>query len=184
MVNDIICIDKLRKILLTINEMRALFGVLIFYCYICQTINRKDMENKNWIYFGVFIDTLSKTNNLIALRTHNITVPKDWKMFNHHMTIAFNNGSEGSKSLYNYYQIYLEDSSMKNPFVSLVVDGIGISDEAIALRVKWNLPIANKIPHITIATPQNGKPVNSNKITQWIDIEPYQITGMLQVFSK
>ena len=46
------------------------------------------------------------------------------------------------------------------------------------------LPIANKIPHITIATPPNGKPVNSNKITKWFDIEPYTVNGKLGHFAK
>lgn len=166
------------------NNLKYFWIFQVIFVFLRKLFKYKYMEKKNWIYFGVFLDTVSKTNNLTALRDYNVVVPKDWKTFNHHMTIAFNNGSEEARSLYNYYQIYLEDSSMKNPIVYLVVDGIGISDEAIALRVKWELPIANKTPHITIATPQNGKPVNSNKITKWFDIEPYQISGMLQVFSK
>lgn len=35
-----------------------------------------------------------------------------------------------------------------------------------------------------MATPQNGKPVNSNKITNWFDIEPYEIQGTINVFEK
>ena len=142
------------------------------------------MERKNWIYFGVFISDDAKHLNEIAIEKQGMDIPSNWKTFNHHMTIAFNNGSEEAKSLYKYYQIYLEDPAMKNPITSLVIDGIGVSDEAIAVRVRWNLPIANKIPHITIATPPNGKPVNSNKITKWYDIEPYQITGTIQAFTK
>ena len=137
------------------------------------------MANNNWVYFGVFIDENAKHLNEIAIEKQGMDIPFNWKTFNHHMTIAFNNGSEEAKSLYNYYQIYLEDPTMKNPITALVIDGIGISDEAIAVRVRWNLPIANKIPHITIATPLDGKPVNSNKITKWYDIKPYTITGKL-----
>lgn len=101
-------------------------------------------------------------------------------MFNHHMTIAFNNGSKKNQILYDAYKPFFGASK------KLIIDGIGVSDDAIAVRVNYGnvLPIANKIPHITIATPPNGKPVNSNKITKWIDIEPYTIHGKLAHFAK
>ena len=61
------------------------------------------MENINkvkWIYFGVFINEISKFENLKALQENNIEIPEDWKMFNHHMTIAFNNCTNTANSLY------------------------------------------------------------------------------------
>lgn len=131
-----------------------------------------------WIYFGVFLDRESKDRNLQVLDKLGIELPSDWKMFNHHMTIAFNNGSESSERLYDYY------SDSFGELVNLTVDGIGVSEEAIAVRVRYNNPIANKIPHITIATPIDGKPVNSNKITKWFDIIPYTIQGKIDQFAK
>lgn len=138
------------------------------------------MEDIKWIYFGVFINEISKLRNLKALQDNGITIPDDWKFFNHHMTIAFNDGSEKSQDLYNKYHPFFGTSK------KLIIDGIGISDDAIAVRVNYGnvLPIANKMPHITIATPPNGKPVNSNKITNWIDIEPYKIHGKIGHFAK
>ena len=96
------------------------------------------------------------------------------------MTIAFNNCTHTANSLYGIYKDKLGER------IVLTIDGIGISDDAIAVRVNYGnvLPIANKIPHITIATPPNGKPVNSNKITKWIDIEPYTVYGKLGHFAK
>ena len=138
--------------------------------------------DKNWIYFGVFIDGIAKAKNIQALEKNSVTVPEDWKWFNHHMTIAFNNGSEEVQKLYKYYEFYLEEEIDSE--ILITIDGIGVSDDAIAMRVRYTLPIANKIPHITIATPQNGKPVNSNKITEWIDIEPYNITGIIKKHTK
>ena len=35
-----------------------------------------------------------------------------------------------------------------------------------------------------MATPQTGKPVNSNKITEWVDIKPYTIKGIIRKFEK
>ena len=49
---------------------------------------------KKWIYFGVFLDSISKAKNLSALETNGVVIPNDWKRFNHHMTIAFNDGSK------------------------------------------------------------------------------------------
>ena len=138
------------------------------------------MNKIKWIYFGVFLNEVSKFRNLKALQDNGIIIPDDWKMFNHHMTIAFNDGSEKNQKLYDAY------SSFFGTTKKLTIDGIGISDDAIAVRVNYGniLPIANKIPHITIATPHNGKPVNSNKITKWVDIEPYTINGKLGHFAK
>ena len=136
------------------------------------------MNKIKWIYFGVFLNEVSKFRNLKALQDNGIIIPDDWKMFNHHMTIAFNDGSEKNQELYDAY------SSFFGTTKKLTIDGIGISDDAIAVRVNYKFPIANKIPHITIATPPNGKPVNSNKIIKWINIKPYTIYGKITSFNK
>ena len=131
-----------------------------------------------WIYVGVFIDTFAKMANLKALVENNVVIPDDWKLFNHHMTIVFNNGSQEAEDLYDEVKKNLGKKK------HLIVTGIGVSDDAIAVRVIGDMPMANKIPHITIATPKNGKPVNSNYITKWIDIEPYTICGTIEQFAK
>lgn len=136
------------------------------------------MKINNWIYFGVFIDENAKHLNEIAIEKQGIDIPFNWKVFNHHMTIAFNNKTEDAQNLYDVYKHTFGKT------ITITVDGIGVSDDAIAVRIKFNGPIANKIPHITIATPQTGKPVNSNYITKWYDIEPYDITGTLNEFTK
>ena len=95
------------------------------------------------------------------------------------MTIAFNNGSPEFDILYNMYK----DSFGEN--VKLEIDGIGVSEDAIAVRVNWKYPIANKIPHITVATPPDGKPVNSNKIIGWEGLKkPITIYGKIGHFAK
>ena len=132
------------------------------------------------IYFGVFIfhDEYSRLAILKLLQDNNIEIPDGWKMYNHHMTIAFNNGSQEFNNLYNIYKDTLGENTR------LYIDGIGVSDDAIAVRVNWIAPIANKIPHITVATPPNGKPVNSNKIANWINVTPITIYGRFGQFAK
>ena len=60
----------------------------------------------------------------------------------------------------------------------ITIIGIGISDKAMAFKFRRSgivTPCKNKIPHITICTFNNGKPVDSNKITEWYDLDE-QIT--------
>lgn len=59
--------------------------------------------------------------------------------------------------------------------------GIGISDKAMAFKVNiFPLVSVNKIPHITICTSNGGKPVDSNYITEWKDIEPITVEVKLE----
>ena len=67
---------------------------------------------------------------------------------------------------------------------NLVGAELGISDDAIAVKVNYDGEIMNDIPHITVATPLNGKPVNSNFIRNWKPIEPFNVTGTLNAFMK
>ena len=55
-----------------------------------------------------------------------------------------------------------------------------MSDKAIAIRVNGEMS-ANAIPHITIACSPTGKPVDSNKITNWREIDPFTISGKIDV---
>ena len=68
------------------------------------------MDNKNWIYFGIFIDENAKHLNEIAIEKQGMDIPFDWKTYNHHMTIAFNNGSEASQKLFDGYKQYFGKS--------------------------------------------------------------------------
>lgn len=138
------------------------------------------MENNKWIYFGVFLDENSK-NELVNI-TNKLFEKfnlENWKIFCHHMTIAFNNKTNDALELFEQY---------KNDFgteYELIATHVGISDDAMAVKVSFNQPIANKIPHITLATPQNGKPVNSNYITDWKKLsKPIKLTGVLNSFNK
>ena len=131
---------------------------------------------KNWIYFGVFLDDASR-NKLsdLALKV----VEPDWKLFCHHMTIAFNDGSEIAQDAYNEYKKYFGRA------LNIYATHIGKSEDAIAVKVDYNRGTLTKFPHVTLATPQGGKPVNSNYITNWIKLKkPIKLTGIIKSFNK
>lgn len=131
---------------------------------------------KNWIYFGVFLDDASR-NKLTDLALK--VVEPDWKLFCHHMTIAFNDGSEIAQDAYNEYKKYFGRA------LDIYATHIGKSEDAIAVKVDYNRGTLTKFPHVTLATPQGGKPVNSNYITNWIKLKrPIKLTGIIKSFNK
>ena len=100
------------------------------------------------------------------LDTFKDNIPNDWKKYAHHMTIKMGELPSEKK----------QDIGQK---VELVVKAIGQTDKAIAVKVDgyWT---TNQIEHITLAvnTANGGKPVDSNKIENWLPIsEPIKVRG-------
>lgn len=132
----------------------------------------------NFHYFGLFLDTDTK-NKLIDILTdnidYNIALNVADKIFIDHCTLLHKSQLEGNEEL----QSYLESNLGK--CISIKLETIGISDKAMAFRVRGVDNIcANEVPHITIATFRGGNPVDSNKITNWRYIEPIVITAKLE----
>ena len=73
----------------------------------------------------------------------------------------------------------LDEALATNPDNTILIDGIGFSNKAIAFRVRKGIICANEIPHITIATYNGSKPVDSNKITVWETITPIEVKVQL-----
>lgn len=136
---------------------------------------------KNFEYYGLFLTEESKTKLKAWLWENDYdfnndiikgTLPENWYL--DHCTLLHKSQSDYIK------EAILED--MLGERYSIIVDGIGASDKALAFRVLegsictiW----ANKVPHITICTFNGGKPVDSNNITEWKDIEPIIIETKL-----
>lgn len=78
--------------------------------------------------------------------------------------------------------IYEFLNSVLGQIVNLTITEIGISRNAMAFKVTGkDLICVNDIPHITIATFDNGKPVDSNNIKSWFPLEkPIEIVGTLK----
>ena len=132
---------------------------------------KKPIDYSKAQYFGVFLDELSK-QKLLALLAD--VIPVDWKIYAHHMTILF------GKNKNSIVEEYIKTNIGKK--VSLEAVAVGISADAIAVKISSDVSSDNKTPHITIATPQRGKPVNSNYITDWKEISPVEISGKIDAY--
>ena len=118
-------------------------------------------DNKKTISYSAVV--LDHESSELLLNTFKGEIPDGWKKYAHHMTIALGKA--------------IEDENLLGSSQTLIVTQIGKSDMVIAVRVE-GFPSKNKIPHVTLAVnPEGGKPFMSNKIEEWKDIEPFEITG-------
>lgn len=127
--------------------------------------------DKNWIYYGIFFSQATK-EQLIKKAKELTEIPDNWTLYADHMTIVFNDGTEGKELAANGLEIML------NEIVQLSVSSIGISEEAIAFGVD-NYQTQNEHSHITIAVAPDSKPVRSNNITEWLPIDGFNVTGKI-----
>ena len=128
----------------------------------------------NWQYYGVFLD--DRSQSVIEREFRNL-IPLGWNKHADHITVQYNDYSQdaitkgralSSKLGYDY---------------STRIVAVGKSDTAIALKVE-GVETANKIAHITLAVSPEGKPVDSNKITEWTPVNPIEINGVLGLSYK
>jgi hypothetical protein len=137
---------------------------------------------KNFEYYGLFLTEESKTKLKAWLWENGYdfnndiikgTLPENWYL--DHCTLLHWSQSDYIK------EAILEDRLDER--YSIIIDGIGASDKSLAFRVTGGsmcTVCANKIPHITICTFNGGKPVDSNNITEWKDIEPIIVEAKLE----
>lgn len=132
-----------------------------------KILDSKDMyKQSDVLYTCVLLDGQSKDTLLDRV---GIWIPKDWKVFGHHMTITLGE---------------MKDKSELGKEVVLTVTRLGLSDMAMAVQVE-GFRSKNEIPHITIAiNPEGGKPVMSNDITKWQDIKEFTIQGVVTEIKK
>lgn len=132
-----------------------------------EVLAAKDLpQSSDILYSAVVLDAASHDTLLNKLVTK---IPEGWKTFCHHMTIAF--GKSASQ----------EDLGKE---VSLNVFALGLSDMAIAVKVE-GYPSTKAIPHITIAVnPEGGKPAMSDNITNWNEIIPITVHGVVTNIMK
>lgn len=129
---------------------------------------------KDWKYYGVFFSEKTQ-NTLLRIAKEMTDIPNDWKIFCHHMTLVYNDGSQERQAM-----AEAADQFVGKP-QTLKINTIGISDRAIAFGVA-DYTTQNKHSHITIATAPGVKPVESNYITKWYKIPNFYISGKLDVF--
>ena len=131
------------------------------------------MEDK-WIYVGIFLDEDSKADLMNLYPT-----PTGWKPYYDHMTVVFNDYSELAKTIKDFSEPNLEHD------IPLTVIGVGISEKAMAVKVRLPLGVlcANKIAHITLSVSPNGTPYDSNNIQIWHEVEPLEVWGTMKVYT-
>ena len=132
-----------------------------------SVLGSKDMyKQSDVLYSCVLLDNQSKSTLLSMVGDR---IPEGWKVFAHHMTINLGE---------------LKDKSELGKEVVLKVTKLGLSDMALAVEVE-GFTTKNEIPHITIAiNPDGGKPVMSNKITNWQAINNFMIGGVVTEIKK
>ena len=126
---------------------------------------------EKWIYFGIFLDSTSRARLRMIF-----DIPENWKRYGDHVTLCFNDGSELSKVAAEINKRYVGIEC------SIKVTGIGISENAMALRVQLpkGVVCTNKVAHITIGC--KNRPVDSNAIEIWHDIERFPLSGEIDVY--
>jgi len=117
-----------------------------------------ELPNKSKILYSAVVLDEDARDHLIKLVGDYVDIPFTWKKLANHMTIIFKEGLPEQ----------LKDDLGKR--VHLHLKNIGVSDDAIAVEVE-GYPSTKDIPHITVAIPKDGKPVNSNYIRDWRPIE-------------
>ena len=133
---------------------------------------------KDYQYYGLFLNTSVKDklmNILVSNSSYNTLLKTANKILIDHCTLMHISQREEQLET-------ILDNNLGEQFC-VAITGVGISDKAIAFRVKKCGIVAlckNVTPHITIATFNGGKPVDSNKITNWQYIEPIIIDVKLE----
>jgi predicted kinase len=125
-----------------------------------KVIKAKSMYgNKPKLLASLILDDASHKKLVEATKQY---IPEGWKIFAHHMTINFGKGLPED----------LKGDLDTKKFIRATE--IGVSDMAIAVKVE-GYHSDNDIPHVTVAvnTSEGGKPVMSNKITNWEKLENY-----------
>tara|TARA_R110002153_G_scaffold127065_1_gene274618 strand:- start:527 stop:913 length:387 start_codon:yes stop_codon:yes gene_type:complete len=116
-------------------------------------------------------DTILKLEEEYVALTKNHT--EDWEDKFHHLTVCMGTNSKGK------YPFQLGDR------VQINITHLGHSLMVTAFRCE--LPegksVKSKVPHITckVNRVDGGKPKHSNDISEWMEIDPFSVKGVVQV---
>lgn len=127
----------------------------------------KNTQHTRVSYTGVVLDEQSR----VLIKQH-VEIPEGWKELIHHCTLCM-----GS----------IKDRSLIGNRVEMLVTELGMSDEAMAVRVLIPAKMYKagafkqscRVPHVTVAIPEGSKPFFSNRITEWKKIDTIKLTGVV-----
>lgn len=132
-------------------------------------------------YYGLFLteNSKNKLKSWLIYSNYQPELLKSEGEYLDHCTLLHKSQVLTHSQLVDTLEFALEYCS--NTKGTLEINGIGVSDKAMAFRCNLSKGLcANKIPHITICTFNGGKPVDSNMITEWNDIEPIRVETKLK----
>jgi len=110
--------------------------------------------------------TESARNEL--LKQFKVEVPRGWSLKADHMTI-----NQGKLNPEFAKLVRMGDN------VILTVVALGTSKTNVAVKIQSSVPCANEQPHVTIAVAPGGKAYDSNFISKWQEITPFQISAVI-----
>lgn len=134
----------------------------------------KKYNLQNLLYISVNLNEESSDKLKDLFINNNPWGDDKTRIICHHMTMAFHNFLTDKVLEW----AILNDGKVE----SLKVVSYGWSDKAFAVAVETDVPSTNKIKHVTCAInlDKNGKPVDSNSITNWVNVdEVFDIHGVI-----
>lgn len=139
--------------------------------------NIQKAQNGDFVYIGLFLTEESR-NKLYDI----FTIPLNSKVYMEHCTLLFKRTQMEHKNAQRVIDTYIKQLKNKNHEQTIIITAIGYSEKAIAFKVNPNVPCCNEIPHITLCTLNEGKPFDSNDITEWKPLDtPIKIKGVWQL---
>lgn len=139
--------------------------------------NIQKVNNRDFVYIGLFLTNESK-ERLKEL----IDIPFESKVYMEHCTLLFKNTQIEHKNAQRVIDAYIKQLKNKEHKQTIIITAIGYNDKVIAFKVNPNVPCCNEVPHITICTMNGGKPVDSNDINEWHQLDtPIKVKGEWKV---
>lgn len=117
-------------------------------------------------YTAVVLDKASQSSLLAKFADK---IPDHWEKIAHHFTISMGKPEDGPAS------------GMVGMTVLMKVVSFAQDNKVMAVGIETNCPSNNKIKHITLAVNRlaGGKPAQSNNLTNWESVEPFELSGVV-----
>lgn len=136
------------------------------------TLKNKFKNMKEFEYYGLFLTDKCKKTLMNWINDNGYYNPNG-KYYLDHCTLLHR--SQENEDVLSFCEFW------EGAKFVMRITAIGKSNKAMAFKVELNeATCANSNPHITICTFESGKPVDSNKIYDWVEIPVMNVTGILR----
>lgn len=136
------------------------------------------MSKQDFIYYGIFLD--KDTRNMLIDELNNSqfssAISKCDMIFLDHCTLL--HCSQKNNENFETMKEFFEQNLGKT--YEMTINSIGMNEKSIAFGISIPIICMNNKPHITIGTFEDGNPVDSNSIKNWVNVSNQKITGTLK----